>query len=332
MLKIEKSFEEISIETFLVTMFKYGFDKIDPALYVLTLEVVGEKGNYCFNFSQTKPLSKRFKSNIEYNGLFYKAKEGKNIEKYLNESYNENLLRALNEVNFEKVIEKKLSIYDIDGANIDSFHFSKKELEIRKEQVKRISEAFKEAEAKEEMAKLDRERMEYNDEYITWLVDFMSGREDFNPEIMYYKANEYSDYEKNQIKKLHLLIDVISDCLDDEEESYDKSVKVSHLDTVLLLQEFHGQGTEYYIKKITKEEEKKESVSYKDVLEFYKRKRAFIRTISRVYFESEESSKNTNKSSFIPTEEVIQEEVKKFTKKLNDPLYNKVIDSMGEDE
>lgn len=332
MLKIEKSFEEISIETFLVTMFKYGFDKIDPALYVLTLEVVGEKGNYCFNFSQTKPLSKRFKANIEYNGLFYKAKEGKNIEKYLNESYNENLLRALNEVDFEKVIEKKLSIYDIDGANIDSFHFSKKELEIRKEQVKRISEAFKEAEEKEEMAKLDRERMEYNDEYITWLVDFMSGRDEIIVTDMYNHKDKYTKYEFDNIEKLPLFIDAVKDCSQEDDEMFNTSVKVSHLDTVLLLQEFQGQGTEYYVKKVTNEKEKVGAITYKDVLDFYKKRRAMARTISRVYFESEESSKNTNKSSFIPTEEVIQEEVKKFTKKLNDPLYNKVIDSMGEDE
>lgn len=323
MLKVEKSFEEITTERFLATMFKYGFEKIDPALYILTLEAVQKTkiSSNKFTYSQEKPLTKKFKEYVEYNGFCYKIKKGKNIEEYCKNHYSEDLLKAFEEVDFEKIVEKKMSMYDVDGANMDSipkdgFHFSKKELQIRKAQVQRISDYFKKVEAEEEAAKLDRERMEMNDDYITWLVDFMSGRDNFDPEVIYYKGYEYSEFEKSQIKKLSLLIEVIDECFE-EEESYDKSVKVSHLDTVLLLQEFHGQGTECYIKKITKEEEKKDAISYDEVLNYYKKKRTIASAIAKLY--TEENDKK-----------IIEAETKKYKNTLKIPRVKQETEMVNE--
>ena len=151
--------ETINTETVVSSLFKVGFDKVDPILYTFVLAKISmDDKKQLFKFKDQK-TSLTFDKLVDYNGLIFKLKDGlqmdTNVSVYnglifklkddlqmdTNVSLygvntqvgnllitNHNLIKYLNNLDFSEIVLKKAETYGMQ--NIDESTFSNKELKI----------------------------------------------------------------------------------------------------------------------------------------------------------------------------------------------------------
>lgn len=287
MLKIEESFQKITTETLLATMFKFGFDKIDPALLVYTLEELNKskKAVNKFDFSEEKLPSIKFPEYIRFNGLWYKPIKNKSeMEEYYKKHVNDDLLKEIEKVDFVKIVDKKLTEYGVDGAYMCPLRFSKKEMKIKEKRIKEISEYIEQInEAADQRAK-DKESMKYSTEYIDWLIEFTNKQEEkkFTNIDFDYSRIEATEEEEANASKLSSLIDVIALYFEGKyDEDCDCSCfKIAHNGTVMEIGEIHHNGTILYAKIA---DDKPENVlNYETMIEYFKKIREIYADLSQL--------------------------------------------------
>ena len=161
--------EKITTETLLATLFKYGFDKVDPVLYVLVSGKISvdNQENNLFDLRYDETLSPAFEKLFISKNLIYRINdkhektmriEGTIVEvsyeeyfeRYMKHYSNEKLYEYLSNLDFKEIIKKKLDAYGIDVSDMDKPFISKKEKEIiygldkesRKEKVKQLEKVL----------------------------------------------------------------------------------------------------------------------------------------------------------------------------------------------
>ena len=135
--------EKINTEILVSSLFIIGFDKIDSLLFTYTLGQLSIDNHklqlFEFEDSQT---SQKFNENVDYDGVVFKLKDGITLktnvshvsdykwplEKALHS--NRKLIEYLSNLDFKKIIYRKVETLGVDKINRFSLLFSAKEKEI----------------------------------------------------------------------------------------------------------------------------------------------------------------------------------------------------------
>ena len=132
--------EKINTELLISTLFKLGFDKIDPLLFTYTLGKITKDGVFSFKEQDT---SIAFKKYVDFFDGFIRLKDGYSLDTNIscNESItitigqslfgNRYLFDYLSNYDFTDIILKKVEAYDIETTGeVKKVFFSKKEIDI----------------------------------------------------------------------------------------------------------------------------------------------------------------------------------------------------------
>ena len=126
--------EKITTETILTTLFRYGFEQVDPVLYSLVLENIAiyNAKKQEFDISLDVQISKA----IIKEGQMYRLNDTE-IDKKLwyDYHYSEKLYKYFDNINFEEIVFKKVKAYK---KEVTKATFSQKEIEIIKDANKKI--------------------------------------------------------------------------------------------------------------------------------------------------------------------------------------------------
>ena len=135
--------ETINTEIFVSSLFAIGFDKIDILLYNLTLGklIIDNKKLHLFRY-RNGGKSKLFDEYVDYDGVNFKLKDGISLDTIVSSnkdnnytlrellSTNKRLIDYLSELDFRKIIIKKIESLGVDGLDSFDLLFSNKEKEI----------------------------------------------------------------------------------------------------------------------------------------------------------------------------------------------------------
>lgn len=135
--------EKINTEILISSLFIIGFDKVDSVLYTYTLGQLSIDNSklQMFEFEESE-TSQKFNEFVDYDGRIFKLKDGISLEMNVSPagnyvcplkkalSTNKKLIKYLSQLDFRKIIIKKIQSLGVD--RIDSFDllFSNKEKEI----------------------------------------------------------------------------------------------------------------------------------------------------------------------------------------------------------
>ena len=126
--------EEINTEILLTTMFKYGFDRIDPILFTYTLgKVFSNDEGITLEFPMDEPISASFLAHVTKEGEVYKLKEPQeNMERWYRLHSNDTLYNYLDTLDFKRIIQRKVEKLNIKNEEslINNTLFSQKEISI----------------------------------------------------------------------------------------------------------------------------------------------------------------------------------------------------------
>ena len=117
--------EKINTEIVISSLFASGFDQVDALLYTFVLGQLSLDNQElkCFEFCD-EPLSEQFNKSVDYNGVVFKLKEGESLQS------SGRLVEYLSQLNFRKIVLRKISsLYYEDLDNFDLL-FSSKEKKI----------------------------------------------------------------------------------------------------------------------------------------------------------------------------------------------------------
>lgn len=131
---------KISTEMLVSTLFKLGFDKVDPVLFTFTLGKISKDGFFSFEEQDT---SRAFQEYVDFSDGLIKLKDGYLLDTNIgcNESIsitigqalfsNKYLYDYLSSYDFTDIIKKKIEAYGIrDIDDINNRFFSIKEIEL----------------------------------------------------------------------------------------------------------------------------------------------------------------------------------------------------------
>lgn len=256
--------EKITTEQILTNLFKLGFDRIDPVLYTYVLASLKPIN---FELSKVDTISNEFKEYVVMDGPIYVLKKDMNHDLLYRANNNENLYNYLEDLDYAKIIYKKLEIYGLDDFDVDPNRFCEKEINIIKECNERIN-AFNKMDKKYR----EIEEMKLHTDYINWLIDFTKKQNSerfYDINCVYY--SDISEEDKENVKKLCNFIRAIGDYANDTGLPVDyESIKVKYKDIFLEVGEFHGQGTLDYAK-ILHGEDSDEVIDYEKLVNYYSR-------------------------------------------------------------
>lgn len=135
--------ERINTEILVSSLFVIGFDKVDAFLYTYTLGQLSIDNNklQIFEFEESE-TSQKFNEFVDYDGIIFKLKDGISLETNVSPvenrvwplgkalQTNKKLIEYLSQLDFRKIIIKKIESLGVD--RIDSFDllFSNKEKKI----------------------------------------------------------------------------------------------------------------------------------------------------------------------------------------------------------
>lgn len=238
--------EKITTEILLTTLFEYGFDKVDPVLFTLTLgkTCLDNAKNHEFDFRFDLPLTK----SIVRDGIMYKLSDEVNKDLWFNYHSNEKLLKYFTNLNFEEIITKKLEGYGYNKMNcilgrekIDENLFSQKELEMidlmtnknRKTLFGITDEISKKREIVEEMVS--------SNDYIDWLLAFTETHSNlFYDDDWSFKSDRIGDKDKKNIKKLNIFFELVSEYAEQHPCNDGYFCKIKYNDEVINVGVLHG--------------------------------------------------------------------------------------------
>ena len=135
--------EKINTEILVSSLFAIGFDKVDALLYTYTLGQlsIDNQKLQLFEFEDSKTYQ-LFNKYVDYDGIIFKLKEGltletnvSSVENHVWPLYkvlrtNKKLIEYLSELDFRKIIIKKIESLGVDRIDNFDLLFSNKEKEI----------------------------------------------------------------------------------------------------------------------------------------------------------------------------------------------------------
>lgn len=259
--------EKITTEALLTTMFKYGFEQIDPLLYTFTLAKVSYQyaKNKYFELAYDEPLSDRFKYHTVKVGPVYKMNMSANqrdIDRWLSYHSNDRLLECLNSINFGEIIEKKREALGLEiNELIKNPIFSQREKDII---INHNNPVIKQLKEKEDMKK--------NTDYIDWLVKFTQNETSFEDHDI-INSEEIDNYDKSMVKKLSTFFGIIVEYADNNniiEKSIDDGYcyYLKYKDTILEIGLYQGQGVTNY-SAIAPNKYNNTAINYEDIINYY---------------------------------------------------------------
>ena len=239
--------EKITTEIFLTTLFKYGFDKIDPILFTLTYECVANiDAGRKLEFSFDEPLSASFEYHVTKVGLVYKLKETQEeMERWYRYHSNDTLYEYLNNINFKDIIKRKMKALNIKKVDIAKNPlFSQKEINIillEDEKLKKDIEVIVEKQRKDIE---ETEKMATSTDYIEWLINFAKKNNGgFYIDNWDYKEEDISPEDKEEVEKIPLFFDLVSEYAEQRPCNGGCFCKIKHNDEALHVGVMEGQGT-----------------------------------------------------------------------------------------
>lgn len=206
--------EKITIEIFLTTLFKFGFDRVDPVLltYMLSKTTIDNINKKEFDFQLDIQMSKAI---TKEEGPVYRLSDEINKEKWFKYHTSEKLLEYFKTLNIEEIVSMKLDAY---GYKKDDYifgrkkivenKFSEKELDIATSIFERTNEAINKAIEEEERIRTTREEMMTSNHYVEWLIAFAKA----NNSSIYYSKKEDQENTKarEKINDLPIFYELIS--------------------------------------------------------------------------------------------------------------------------
>ena len=114
--------EKITIEIFLTTLFKFGFDRVDPILltYMLSKTTIDNINKKEFDFQLDIPMRKTI---TKEKGPVYRLSDEIDKEEWFEYHTNEKLLEYFKTLNIEEIVSMKLDVY---GYKKDDYIFGRK--------------------------------------------------------------------------------------------------------------------------------------------------------------------------------------------------------------
>lgn len=266
--------EKITTEKYLGTLFRYGFEQVDPLLYTLTLGALGDNDLISkdkFDFSEDEPLSAYFKEYIESNGIVYRMKkDNEHCEKYFKFYSSKELLDTLDNLDFGKIISKKLNLYGISSEEMDTTRFSQKEIDLFHEYEEKNQPWFK----KVFMISKEKEQMRTSTNYIEWMIGYAKKQEEGKFSSIDWLPDNVSKEDKSNISKLGVFIRAISEYVAFEPSVSDiNNFKLEYKGTVIKITELFYQGIIDSAEIVTSEKDKEEAIDFNRVIEYYKTKK-----------------------------------------------------------
>lgn len=206
--------EKITTEIFLTTLFKFGFDRVDPILltYMLSKTTIDNINKKEFDFQLDIQMSKAI---TKEKGPVYRLSDEINKEKWFKYHTSEKLLEYFKTLNIEEIVSMKLDVY---GYKKDDYifgrkkivenQFSEKELDIATSIFERTNEAINKAIEEEERIRATREEMMTSNDYVEWLIAFTK----VNNSSIYYSKTEDQENTKTRekINDLPIFYELIS--------------------------------------------------------------------------------------------------------------------------
>ena len=243
--------EKITTEILLTTLFKYGFEKVDPVLYSLVLENIAihnaktQEFDLVFDVQVSKAILKE--------GQIYRLNDAEIDKKLWYEyHYSDELYKYFDTINFEEIVFKKVKAYK---KEVTKATFSQKEIEIIKDANKKIENPLDKIIEKQKQDQEIKESMISSPEYIEWLIDFTKKNNDqiYDEDIV--NSKDISEEDKKQIKNLSIFFDIIS-----EYSSQYKCVdgyycKIKYDDEVLNIGVLHGLTLTFFVSLASKIDE-----------------------------------------------------------------------------
>lgn len=265
--------EKITTEKYLATLFRYGFEQIDPVLYTLTLGALADENLISkdeFDLSKDEPLSDYFKEYIDTEGIIYKIKkDAEHCEKYFKFYSSDKLLNVLDNLDYGKVISKKLKLYGISIADMDNdIFFSSKEKKIMSTYIDKTQSLFK----KITRASKDKEKMRTTPDYIGWIIDY-AGKQEFGKFTnVDWLPDSTSKKDKSNISKLGVFLRAISEYVGFDPNTYDiNNVLLKYNGITIRITELFYQGIINGAEIITDEKLKEGAIDFNNVMNYYKK-------------------------------------------------------------
>lgn len=135
--------EKINTEILVSSLFIIGFDKVDALLYTYTLGQLSIDNSklQMFEFEESE-ISQKFNEFIDYDGGVFRLKDGTSLETNVSPTgnhvcplkkvlhTNKKLIEYLSQLDFRKIIMKKIQSFEVDTIDNFDLLFSNKEKEI----------------------------------------------------------------------------------------------------------------------------------------------------------------------------------------------------------
>ena len=129
-----KIMNKIRMEDIIGSLLVLGFEQVDPMLYTLTLgqlSILNSEDNW-FTLADTE-TSFAFNRYVLYDGFVYKLRDPEVVCLAMKLGLKEEVIKHLENLDFEEIILKKAAFYGIDWASqVKALFFCGKELEILK--------------------------------------------------------------------------------------------------------------------------------------------------------------------------------------------------------
>ena len=264
--------EKITTEKYLATLFRYGFEQVDPVLYTLTLGALSDEELIPkdeFDFSSDEPLSVYFKEYFESDGITYKIKKDKDYTKYFKCYSSDKLLNALDNLDYGKIISRKLKLYGISIAEMDDdVFFSSKEKEIMSTYIDKNQPWFK------RITLVSKEKMRTSPDYIEWVIGYAKKQEFGKFTSIDWLPDSISKEDRANISKLGIFLRSISEYITFEPNVYNiNNVLLEYNGDVIKISELFYQGTINSAEIITDEKAKENAIDFNAVMDFYKKQK-----------------------------------------------------------
>ena len=243
-----KKTEKISTEVLLTTLFRYGFDKIDPILLTFTMGSIAYNNTIdkCFDFLFDEPLSNTFKNHVDKVENIYRLKDNQeDLDIWYKYNSNDKLFEQLDKVNFKEIIKKKIKELDIKNKDImNNPLFSKKEVNIMILEDERIKKNMAERLEKQRKEIEETEKMASSTDYIEWLIEFAKNNNGgFYIDDFDYKENEINPEDKEAVEKIPLFFDLVAEYVEHRPCNGGYFCKIKYNDEALHVGVMEGQGT-----------------------------------------------------------------------------------------
>ena len=243
--------EKITTEILLTTLFKYGFEKVDPVLYSLVLENIAihnaktQEFDLVFDVQVSKAILKE--------GQIYRLNDAEIDKKLWYEyHYSDELYKYFDTINFEEIVFKKVKAYK---KEVTKATFSQKEIDIIKTANNKTQSSLDELIEKQKLRVEETNKMASSTEYIEWLIDFTKKNNDQIYDDDINNAENISEEDKKKARNLYILFDIISEYSDQYKCKDGYYCKIKYNDEVLNIGVLHGLTVTHFVSLVSKTDE-----------------------------------------------------------------------------